>query len=168
MSLKRCPPGHARAGHTVHVAAVVDNSEDADRFLGLLEARGIHPHLLIFPGRAYVRERAAIRDLCRTIRPTVVHTHGYRPDVLASGVAHKIGIPTITTVHGFTGGGWKNRLYEAMQIRAFRKFDAVVAVSAPLADLLRRRGVPSDKLEVIVNAWSSLAHPLDRANPRHR
>src|SRR2546426_4857869 len=30
-----------------------------------------------------------------------------------------------TTAHGFTAGGWKNRLYEAVQRRALRRFDLV-------------------------------------------
>src|SRR5262245_22603238 len=160
--------GHLRAGHTVHVAAVVEHSEDAERFLGPLAARGIHPHPLVLPGRAYLRERAALRDLCRAIHPTVVHTHGYRADVLASGVARQANIATITTVHGFTGGGWKNRLYEELQVHTFLNFDAAVAVSAPLATLLLRRGVPSKTLAVVVNAWSPLAPPLDRTAARRR
>ena len=94
------------------------------------------------PGRAYLRERAAIARLLREVRPDVVHTHGYRPDVLDAGVARGQGIAVVTTVHGFTGGGWKNRVYEWLQCRAFRRFDAVVAVSRPLVGLLERRGHP--------------------------
>ncbi len=47
-------------------------------------------------------------------------------------------IATVTTVHGFTGGDWKNRVYERLQRRAFRRFDAVVAVSHPLGESLAR------------------------------
>jgi len=160
--------GHSRAGHSVHVAAVVDKPEDADHFLRPLEALGIHPHPLVYPGRSYLRERSAIRDLCRSIRPAVVHTHGYRADVLAASAARSLGIPTVSTVHGFTGGSWRNRLYEAIQIRAFRRFDSVVAVSAPLAELLTRRGVPKNRLRVLVNAWSPSRRVHDRADARRR
>src|SRR2546426_2354178 len=41
--------------------------------------------------------------------PDVVHTHGYRPDVVDSGVARRLRIPVVTTVHGSTGGGWRDR-----------------------------------------------------------
>jgi glycosyltransferase involved in cell wall biosynthesis len=160
--------GHARAGHAVHVAAVVEREIDAEHFLRPLAERGVHVHALVLPGRAYLRERAAIGALCRAIRPTVMHTHGYRADVIASGAARGLAIPTVTTVHGFTGGSWRNRLYETLQLRAFRGFDAVVAVSRPLADLLRRRGVPADRLQLIVNAWGSRADPIDRATARAR
>ena len=154
--------GHVARGHSVHVIAVVESPGDGDHFLRPLEARGVHPHPLVLPGRAYVRERAAIAEICRTIQPTVMHTHGYRADVLASGIARRLGVRAVTTVHGFTGGGWRNRLYEAMQIRAFQRFDSVVAVSRPIADLLKRRGVPYRKVRLLANAWGSPTLPQSR------
>jgi glycosyltransferase involved in cell wall biosynthesis len=111
--------------------------------------------VIALPPRAYGRERAGIADVCARIRPDVVHTHGYRTDVIDSGVARRRKIPTITTVHGFTGiGGWRGRLYEYLQRRAFRRFDAVVAVSRPLVTLLRGDGVAADRVHMIPNAYS--------------
>lgn len=158
--------GHARAGLRVHVAAVVDSHDAAERFLQPLAAHGVVVHPIVLPGRAYLREREALRSICRAIGSTVMHTHGYRPDVLASGVARRLGIASVTTVHGFTGGNWRNRIYEALQVRAFSSFDAVVAVSRPLAKLLRRRGVQENGLRVIVNGWSSLEEPKTRMDAR--
>jgi glycosyltransferase involved in cell wall biosynthesis len=77
-----------------------------------------------------------------------------------------LGIPTVTTVHGFTGGGWKNRLYERLQRRAYRKFDAVVAVSRPLAEQLIGDDVPPQRLHCVPNAWPETAPPLDRLAAR--
>ena len=79
---------------------------------------------------------------------------------------HESKIPIVTTVHGFTGGGWKNRAYEAMQRFAFRRFDAVVAVSQPQADQLRDGGVSNHRLHVIPNALAPHGAPLDRAAAR--
>jgi glycosyltransferase involved in cell wall biosynthesis len=56
-------------------------------------------------------------------------------------------------VHGFTGGGRKNRLYEWLQVRAYHHAQGVVAVSSPLRELLERRGVPGRVIQVIPNAW---------------
>ncbi|HTE46132.1 MAG TPA: glycosyltransferase family 4 protein [Gemmatimonadaceae bacterium] len=158
--------GHAGAGHSVHVVAVVDKADDAGAFLNSLEAHGVHSHRLVLPGRAYRQERQEIRRLCRSLQPSVMHTHGYRADVATSGVARRLGIPTVSTVHGFTGGSWRNRLYEALQVRAFRRFGAVVAVSNPLYALLLQRGVPQTRLKLIVNAWSSLSTPMSRSAAR--
>jgi glycosyltransferase involved in cell wall biosynthesis len=85
----------------------------------------------------------------------VVHTHGYRTDVIDAGAARRSRLPTVTTVHGFTGvGGWRGRLYEYLQRRAFRHFDAVVAVSRPLVTLLRNDGVSADRVHMIPNAYA--------------
>jgi glycosyltransferase involved in cell wall biosynthesis len=156
--------GQRESGHTVHVAAIVPNLEGAQAFLRPMAAAGVRTHTVLVAGRAYARERAAVAVLCRALRPDVVHTHGYRPDVVDAGVARRLGIATVTTVHGFTGGGWKNRLYEWVQRRAFRSFDAVVAVSAPLAE--RLGGVPASRLVVLPNAWREPLPALDRAAAR--
>src|SRR2546425_12058628 len=94
-------------GHDVHVAVMLD-APGAHPFLAGLDHSGIPTHPLVLPGRAYLRERRAVAGLCRSLRPDVVHTHGYRPDVVDAGVARGLGIPIVTTVHGFTGGGWEN------------------------------------------------------------
>jgi glycosyltransferase involved in cell wall biosynthesis len=158
--------GMRRVGHDVHVAAVVEGPGAARPFLASLSAAGVRTKALVAPGRAYLTERAAIARLCSELRPDVVHTHGYRPDVVDAGVARRLGIPVVTTVHGFTGGGWKDRVYEWLQCRAFRRFDAVVAVSRPLVDRLTRAGVPRSRIHEVRNAWSPIAPVLDRGAAR--
>jgi glycosyltransferase involved in cell wall biosynthesis len=118
------------------------------------------------PDRAYVREGAFIADLCRRHRPAVIHTHGFRPDVVDAAVGRYLDVPTITTVHGFTGGGWRVGLYERIQCRAFRWFDAVAAVSHPLAQRLAASGVRRDRIHVVPNAFTPPAQTLDRATAR--
>ncbi|HEY3280083.1 MAG TPA: glycosyltransferase family 4 protein [Gemmatimonadales bacterium] len=154
--------GQRGLGHDVHVLAVVDAPSAGQAFLAPLADAGVRTRTLALPGRAYQRERAAIADLCRDVRPDVVHTHGYRPDVVDAGVARRLGIPIVTTVHGFTGGGWRNRFYEWLQCRAFRGFDAVVAVSRPLARRLERAGVPRPKIHEVPNAWRPSGPPVGR------
>jgi glycosyltransferase involved in cell wall biosynthesis len=156
----------ARAGDEVHVAAVLDRAAPDNPLLADLAAGGVTVHPIVLPGRAYWRERAAIRALGRSLRPAVVHTHGYRPDIVDAGAARRLGIPTVTTVHGFSGGDWKNRLYERLQQRAFRRFDAVVAVSRPMAARLIRERVPSERVHVVQNAWHETGLPHDRPRAR--
>jgi glycosyltransferase involved in cell wall biosynthesis len=145
--------GQAARGDRVHVAAVID--EPAPLSHMFIDSLEVERTVIALPPRAYGRERAGIADVCARIRPDVVHTHGYRTDVIDSGVARRRKIPTITTVHGFTGiGGWRGRLYEYLQRRAFRRFDAVVAVSRPIVTLLRNDGVAADRVHMIPNAYS--------------
>lgn len=156
--------GQRRAGHRVSVAAVLGTGVgDGDHpFLQPLAEAGVDLLPLRLPPRAYFRERAAIDEICRRIRPDVVHTHGSRVDVVDAAVVRRLGVPTVATVHGFTGGDWKNRLYQRLHRRALRRFDAVVAVSGPLASELARAGVPARRLHVVLNAWMARESPLSR------
>lgn len=153
-------------GHRVCVAAVVPPGEERQPFLEGLRADGVEVAAIAVPGRAYLRERAIVRRLCRELRPAIVHTHGYRPDVIDAGVARALGAPVVTTVHGFTGGGVRSRVYERLQERAFRRFDAVVAVSRSVADRLRGRRVPDRALRVIPNAFEDAGERMERVCAR--
>ena len=157
--------GQRDRGHAVRVAAIVNGPGRAHPFVVELKAAGVEVVPLALPSRAYFRERALVAELCARYRPSVVHTHGYRADVLDGGVARRQWIPTVTTVHGFAAGDWKNRLYERVQRIAFRSFDAVVAVSRPLAENLRADGVRPDRIHLVPNAYTA-GRMLDRESAR--
>jgi glycosyltransferase involved in cell wall biosynthesis len=141
-------------GHRVVVALIVDRGGAAAMLEAPLGAAGVETVTLVIGKRGYLRERTELAALYRRVEPSVVHTHGYREDIIAGGAARGLRIPTVTTVHGFTGGDFKNRLYELMQRRAFRGFDAVVAVSRSVQDLLAPHVRP-ERLHLIVNAYES-------------
>jgi len=158
--------GHAARGHAVHVLSVFDRGGSVTP-LPLDGTPGVTQHVLEVARRRYDRERADVAALCRRLGVQVLHTHGYRPDVVDAPVARALGIPAVTTVHGFTGGGWKNRLFERLQVRAYRHFDGVVAVSRLLQAQLAARGVPAGRLHCIPNAWAGSRVPLlDRGAAR--
>ena len=98
----------AAAGAEVHLLAIVGEDEGDHPFLAGVGS-GVHLHPVHLPHRAYLEERRAIRDRIRALEDPVVHTHGYRADVLAGGVARAEGAPVVATVHGFTGGSARNR-----------------------------------------------------------
>jgi len=160
--------GHSEMGHRVCVAALIDPAGGVFPFLDALEADGIRTARVSLPTRAYRKERAAVRALCLESKPDVVHTHGYRSDVVDAGVARSLGIPVVSTVHGFTGGGLRNRIYEWVQERAFRDFDAVVAVSQPIVDRLVGRRVARNRIRLIANAFDGAAAVLERRAARER
>jgi glycosyltransferase involved in cell wall biosynthesis len=103
-----------------------------------------------------------VRRLLDADRPAIVHTHGYRADLLDSGVARGMGIPTLTTIHGSSRMSWRTDVYEAIQWRRLRRFQAVVAVSRPLVADLRRAGVPPDRIRLVPNAWDGRSPVLTR------
>jgi glycosyltransferase involved in cell wall biosynthesis len=155
-----------RAGHTVVVAPTLSGPGDGWNFAASLENTDVELVPLTVPRRGYLLERSLIRGLCRSRGVNIVHTHGYRSDIVGGHAGHESNVPIVTTVHGFTGGGWKNRGYEALQRFVFRRFDAVVAVSRPQADELRSSGVPGRRLHIVPNALAAHPAPLSRADAR--
>lgn len=116
--------------------------------------------------RRYLTELRGLRRTLRRVAPDVVHTHGYRADVLGYAAARLEDRPIVSTVHGFTGGGLKNRLFELLQMGVLRRFDGVAAVSRVLATQLGDRGVDPELIQVIPNAWSRSVPHLDRETAR--
>lgn len=164
--LQSLATGQRANGHRVLVALVVDPDQELNGLLTPFQQAEVDIEVLRVPPRAYGRERRLIRDLCVTFRPHVVHTHGCRSDVIDSGVARSLGVPTVTTVHGSSQLGGITRLYEWLEFALFRRFDAVVAVSRPLVRSLRRFGVAQDRIHVIPNGWNGRAPRSDRATAR--
>jgi glycosyltransferase involved in cell wall biosynthesis len=82
-----------------------------------------------------------------------LHSHGYHSDLVAWRAARRLGAGLVSTVHGFTGGDVKNRIYERLDRWMLRRFDRVVAVSGAGAAGLLRTGVQSERLRVIRNAF---------------
>jgi glycosyltransferase involved in cell wall biosynthesis len=134
-------PGLQAHGEDNHVAAVLDRPVQHPMFAPL-RAAGATVHPLLISPRVYRVERTAIESLSRQISPDVVHTHGCRADLVDAPVARHLGIRTVSTVHGFTGGGWRNRAYELLQRIVLRTFDLVIAVARPRAIHLASVGVP--------------------------
>lgn len=145
--------GQRRRGYRVVVAAIVDTPSHP--FVQTLTAHGIDVVPVHLPSGGYRAERLRMAALIREVRPDVVHTHGYRPDILDIGVARRHGVATVSTLHGFTGGDWKVRTYERLQLRALRAADAVVAVSHGVYERARQSGVGQRTLHLVRNAYAA-------------
>ncbi|HWZ60695.1 MAG TPA: glycosyltransferase [Gemmatimonadaceae bacterium] len=163
--------GHHEAGHRVGVTAILDGPAPRTgehEFLDALSASGIETFVASIPERGYGRERAFVAESCVRFRPDVAHTHGHRPDIVDGPAARQRGIPTVSTIHGFTHAGWRKPLYEYLQFRALRRADAVVAVSRPLVRVLREGGVSPERTHLIPNAYlpPAGAPPLARVAAR--
>jgi glycosyltransferase involved in cell wall biosynthesis len=156
----------AEGGMSVIVVMLAEDSEGLQELRTTLEGRGVEVRTLLLKRRRYLAEQGAMGRLLDSWQPDIVHTHGYRPDVIDAPVARGRGIPTVTTVHGFTGNSLKNRFYEWLQRRAFRRFDAVVAVSSGLARKLAETGVPVTKIRTLQNAWAPVTGFFDREAAR--
>jgi glycosyltransferase involved in cell wall biosynthesis len=154
---------HAR-GHRVIVSANV--APGPYPLLDALTAAGIHVDRFQATSRQSNVERTHIRDLIDTHHVQIVHTHGYRPDILDIPVARKAGVAVASTLHGFTGGDWKVRLYEWLQVRAVRNADAVIAASTGIVTRCEHHGVSRTRLHLIRNAYAPAPGTLSRDDAR--
>ncbi len=159
--------GLVESGTDVHANLLVDVGTEPALARQLRDV-GVDVHVTEIPPKDYRFERSATRALCRRTGCDVMHCHGYRADVVDAPVGRNLGIPVVSTVHGFTGGGWKNAVYEWLQFRALRKMDQVIAVSTPLVERLTSRGVHPDRIALLRNAYRAPDPPLDRAEARAR
>jgi glycosyltransferase involved in cell wall biosynthesis len=158
--------GHQRNGHRVCVVAVVEPDRYPASFLAATQESGAELSVLSVEGRAYRKERRLFREVCRQVKPDVVHTHGFRADVVDAPVARSLSIPIVTTLHGSSRLGGVTHLYEWLELFALRRFDAVIAVSRPLAASLAGRWVAPQHLHFIPNAWAGINGYLDRSAAR--
>ena len=159
--------GRAARALPTQVLILVTEGSRTPTLVEMLEDAGAHTIVLHFAHRAYRAERQVIRAAVEEFKADVVHTHGYHPDVLAGSPARAAGSALVSTAHGITGGDLKNRLFEWLQRRAWRRFDVVVAVSGPLRARLARSGISEDVLALCPNAWSGGAS-LDCTSARER
>jgi glycosyltransferase involved in cell wall biosynthesis len=160
--------GQTRRGHRV-IVAVVSEPRDAEHpFVAALTAAGVTSVPFELQPRAYLKERALIRELCDREKPDVVHTHGYRPDILHAASRLRRKFATVTTLHGSSRLGGSSSFHEILQMLLLRRFDAVIAVSRQLGNQLRGTWVRADRLHVIANGWSDRIPVADSSEARRR
>jgi len=82
----------------------------------------------------------------------IIHTHGYKSDVLGVIAAKKAGIKSIVTPHGFENADdFKLRAFIWLGCKSMKYADKVVPLSRQLCDDSRRHNVKEAKLEYIQN-----------------
>lgn len=82
----------------------------------------------------------------------IIHTHGYKSDILGVIAAKKAGIKSIVTPHGFENADdFKLRTFIWLGCKSMKFADKVVPLSRQLCDDSRQHGVREDKLVYIQN-----------------
>jgi len=82
----------------------------------------------------------------------LVHTHGYFADICGLPMARLLGLPGISTCHGFIDNDRKLKIYNLLDTIALRLCKTVIAVSDGIRDELVRRGIQASRITVIPNA----------------
>ncbi len=135
-----------------HVAVIADQPGADVPLLDAASADGFGLHALHAPGRfnwAAVRE---LRNLIDRECYDIVHSHGYKADIIAWLACRGRDCKIVSTPHGWSSNaGIKLRIYEALGRRALRHFDAVVPLSSDLYQGLAKDGSIEKHLHQITN-----------------
>lgn len=140
-------------------------SEASSRFVERVRALGTPIWEVRGGRRGYAREVREVRRLVRSQSVNVVHTHVYRANAVGYFATRGLGVPLVATVHGYTGGDWKNRAYERFDRRLLRRFHAVACVSPSLVDRMLAAGLNAARVRLIANVPGA-EDQMDRAAAR--
>ena len=158
--------GQLRQGHRVRIVSVISPGDEQHAFVAGVEAEGIESLVLRIGDLDYLGERRSVRAAIREQQPHIVHTHGFRPDVIDGGVARSEGIAVVSTCHGFVDFGARGALYLWLQRKALSKYDAVIAVSAGIVSRLKSSGVAAEKIHLVLNAFGENGELVSRDSAR--
>lgn len=82
----------------------------------------------------------------------IIHTHGYKSDILGIIAARKAGIKSIVTPHGFENtSDLKLRLFIWLGIKAMKYADVIAPLSKQLSDDVHKAGIEKNKIHYIQN-----------------
>lgn len=90
--------------------------------------------------------------LIRTRNVHIVHTHGYRSDIIGLLAARMSSRPIIATIHGFVPINSRLRFYGRADLIALRFFDRILPVSDHIGESLGRAGISRDRIMTVRNA----------------
>ena len=109
-------------------------------------------HTLHMQGRFDWSVVQKLAELIQRRRIDVIHTHGYKSDIIGYFAAKKAGIPCVSTPHGYpTKAGLKMSLFIKAGILALKRFDAIAPLSPELMNDMQRFKVPGHKVHFIEN-----------------
>ena len=120
---------------------------------GVADELGFQTHVIESYGRL---SRSAIGQLRRYLlerQIDIVHTHGYKTDLIGSLAARGTRCKTLSTPHGWSvNAGFKLQIYEALDRLCFLFMDAVAPLSRDLYQGLEALPGLKRKLHLIENA----------------
>lgn len=115
------------------VGAIRDDPSLAAELCTQAHSMGFRSHIFESPGRLSLAAIPLIRDYVRKHRIDILHTHGYKTDILGLIAVRGTGCKIVSTPHGWTiNADLKLRAYESIDRLVFPLLDAVAPLSKSL------------------------------------
>ncbi len=119
-------------------------------FITELEKKAIPYELILMEGAFDVDNLSTLTSIIRDRQIDIIHSHGYRSDILGFICAKRTGIKIVSTIHGWTPTTRRVRLYEKISRFFLPMFDHIIAVSSAIKNDLRF--IPEKKISLLQNA----------------
>lgn len=109
-------------------------------------------HKVPMSGRFDWRAVGRLEGLMKEQEIDLLHTHGYKSDIIGLLAARRAGVPCLSTPHGFPGKvSMKMGLFIRLGTFMLRFFDAVAPLSEELVEDMRVSKIPGKKIHFVRN-----------------
>jgi glycosyltransferase involved in cell wall biosynthesis len=161
---RNLPDEHVRC----HLAVTLESSSQDLKLVDEYRRQGLGKTFEVPMSNRF--DLSVIGKLVKVIRDNdirVVHTHGYKSDILGLIAARRAGIACVTTPHGFENADdFKLRLFIWMGCKAMTRADRVVPLSPQLVEDSRNAGVKERNITYIQNGVDLSEVDAERQRPQ--
>jgi len=129
---------------------------------------GLEGHQIPMQGRFDLRAIMKLSKLFREKNIDIIHTHGYKSDILGLMAAKMTGIKAVSTPHGFENvKDLKLRTFIWLGCLSFKYFDRVAPLSEELKSEIQRFKVKENKIHLIRNGVDLAEVEAERTKKLH-
>jgi glycosyltransferase involved in cell wall biosynthesis len=127
--------------------------EGADAFYRQLITDGFSAAHISLPGKLNPRIILKLRNMLRLEETDILHTHGFKADVLGYMATRGTPVKLVSTIHGWSADeSLLIRTYEALSRAFLKHFDYVYPLSPALLQNLQQQGFKPHRLRLILNS----------------
>lgn len=112
----------------------------------------------------------ALKQMLRSLRPDVLHTHSSKAGILGRAAAAAVGVPAVHTVHGASFFEGQNRLANSVYIRlerwAARRSSRIISVADAMTRQYLAAGVGRPEQYVTISSGMEVEPFLNAPRPR--
>jgi glycosyltransferase involved in cell wall biosynthesis len=127
----------------------VDQKKSPDFFLREAEKLGFPLETIEYKNPYNLLQILQLYRIFKKHHPDIIHTHGYKPNILGFLVAKLFEVPIMTTVHGLHSGRDNRLIWFGLKLLTL--FDRIIVVSDQIKRELKTMKVPPGKLITIRN-----------------
>lgn len=134
------------------IVITLGTKDGADLFHKAVDAAGFKAYHIAVSGKLNPRALIQLRRMLVSHEIDILHTHGFKSDVLGYLATRNLPIKLVSTIHGWTPGeGRVIRAYEAISRIFLKRFNKLYPLSPKLLHQLQQQKFAPSKLQLILN-----------------